>query len=276
MSSTCCLSKNISFKLSTLLNRLTLCCGLIALSSVAVEIPSSPSLEKSTLTQKTPIKVVTEYYPPYSFKDRNGTLKGCAVELVRALFKLNKDELKITLMPWSRAYITAVNFKNTLIFSISRNNIRESKFHWIGKIKQEKYFFWGLREKYSTAKISDQEFKSSLIVVAKYTTNDQMLSAKGENKLYRVTELTQGINMLLAHRVDLIVETQVGLKKRFEKQGYDFNKIVPVYKLPELDYDLYIAMNINSDPQIVENYYRAYQQLVDNGTVEKIINQCAK
>jgi len=223
---------------------------------------------------KEPIKVVTEYYPPYSFKNVQGKLEGCSVSLVTELFQISNDALNIQVMPWSRAYMTAVNNKNTLIFSISRNQIREKMFYWIGKIKREKYFFWGLKSRYKADKISAKEFYSSVIVAAKFTTNDQMLTKKGKNILYRVTELTQGINMVLNRRVDLIVETKVGLQKRFEHEGFDFSLIKPVYELPELNYDLYIAMNINSDQNIVKRMKTAYQQLVDNGKFAQIIGQC--
>jgi len=246
-------------------------CYLVSFFASSTNVATFPS---AAITTKPVINVVTENYPPYSFLNNKGKLEGCSVELVKELFKINKDDLNVKIMPWSRAYMTALNTKNTLIFSIARNEIRESKFHWIGKIKQEKYFFWGLTSIYSQKIMSEDEFKSSLIVVAKYTTNDQMLTVKGENKLYRVTELTQGINMLLSKRVNLIVETKIGMQKRFEKEGYDFSKIMPAYELPELNYDLYIAMNLNSDHRIVKRMRNAYQQLVNSDVFTNVISQC--
>jgi len=256
--------KKLLYKISIYV--VTLSCNLLMCSVYAKTNP--------TINLKAPIKVVTEYYPPYSFKNAQGKLEGCSVMLVTELFKITQDKLNIQVMPWSRAYMTAVNKKNTLIFSIARNKIREKMFAWIGKIKQEKYFFWGLKSRYKEEKITDKEFYSSLIVAAKYTTNDQMLTAKGKNKLYRVTELTQGINMVLSQRVDLIVETKAGLKKRFEHEGLDFSLIKPVYELPELNYYLYIAMNINSDAKIKKRMSDAYQKLLDNGKFKQIIEQC--
>jgi len=220
------------------------------------------------------ITVVTEYYPPYSFLNDQGELKGCSVALVKELFKISQDDLNVQVMPWARAYKTAVSNKNTLIFSIVRNKIREKKFYWIGKIDQEKNIFWGLKSRYKEEKITDEEFYSSLIVTATDTSNYQILAAKGKNKLYQVTEITQGINMLLMQRVDLVVETKVGMKKRFDKEGFDFSLVKPVYELAELNYDLYIAMNINSDSEIEKRMSDAYQQLVDNGKFAQIMGQC--
>jgi polar amino acid transport system substrate-binding protein len=228
----------------------------------------------SKTVNATTIKVVTEYYPPYSFLDKQGNVKGCSTMLVKALFALTGDELKIELMPWARAFYTAKNFKNTLIFSIARNKLREHNFYWIGKIKQEKYLFWGLKSKYPSGKVSTHDFDASTVAVAKYTTNDQMLTAMKKSKLHRVTEITQGINMLLSQRIDLIIETEVGMRKRFEKQGYDFSRIKAVYEMPELNYYLYIALNIDSEPQLAKRYQMAYQQLVKSGRYTRIIKQC--
>lgn len=264
------------FYLSTKLLYLFILAGLLlgnlSLSSFVFATESNYLPQKTFA--KTSIKVVTEYYPPYQFIDNNGVLKGCAVDLVKALFKLTKDDLKINLIPWARAYYTAKNFKNTLIFSMSRNTIREKNFYWIGKIKREKYLFWGLKSKYKQKILSEAEFKDSLIVVVKYTHNDQMLTAKGGNKLHRVTKLVQGIRMLLAHRADLLVQTAFSLKKRLKIANVDANQFIPIYELSELNSDLYIAMNLKTDIKIVQQYQKAYKYLVDNGIVNKIISQC--
>jgi len=220
------------------------------------------------------ITVVTEYYPPYSFLNEQGEAKGCSVALVKALFKISQDDFNVQVMPWARAYKTAISTKNTLIFSIVRNKIREKNFIWIGKIVQEKNLFWGLKSRYKEEKLTEKEFYSSLIVTTTHTSNDQILTEKGKNRLYQVTEITQGINMLLMQRVDLIVETKIGMKKRFEREKLDFSLVKPVYELPELNYDLYIAMNINSDSKIQKRMSNAYQQLVDNGKFAQVMGQC--
>jgi len=222
------------------------------------------------------INVVTEKYPPYQYIDKQGEVKGCAVDLVHALFKITGDDLNIQVLPWARAYNTAKKFENTLIFSIVRNKLREKEFQWIGKVKTEHYFFWGLKSTYPQDRISDDEFSSSVIVVSTQTTNDEMLTAQGQHKLYRVTDLTQGIQMLLTKRVDLIVETKVGLQERFKRMGLDISKIKPVYDIPELNNILYLAFNINTKSTLVKRYRVAYQQLVKSGTFNSIINQCGK
>ena len=223
---------------------------------------------------KVDIKVVTENYPPYQYVDNNGVIQGCAVDLVKALFKQSGDDLKINLIPWARAYYLVKNFKNTLIFSMARNRLREHNFHWIGKIRQEKYLFWGLKSKYPQKILSESEFSKSIVAVAKDTTNDQMLTAMGYKNLHRITENTQAIKMLLNQRVNLMVETEIGMRKRFEKRGYDFSKVKPVYKIPKLDYDLYIAMSSQTDKQIVQSFREAYSNLVQSGMYADITSRC--
>ena len=243
------------------------CFPIIAVANEGDDLPQQ-------LPNKVDIKVVTENYPPYQFVDNNGVIQGCAVDLVKALFKQSGDDLKINLIPWARAYYLVKNFKNTLIFSMARNTLREHNFYWIGKIRQEKYLFWGLKSNYPQKTLNESEFSHSIVAVAKDTTNDQMLTQMGYKNLHRITENTQAIKMLLNQRVNLMVETEIGMRKRFEKRGYDFSKVKAVYKIPKLDYDLYIAMSLQTDKQIVQSFRQAYSNLVKSGSYAEIMSRC--
>ena len=240
--------------------------------------PLTQAIENNYLPQKnltkTTIKVVTETYPPYQFLNENGKLVGCSVDLVNALFKLTKDDLNIQIMPWARAYITALNTKNTLIFSMVRNHIREDKFIWIGTIMEDINYFWGLKRKYGQTKLTRTEVKQGVTAVSRASSNDQLLSDLNNFKLQRVTNINQAVYMLINNRVDFIVDTKIGLQKRFKKIGYDFLKVVPVLTMSELNHKISFAMNINSDPKIVVRYQHAYQQLINSGKIAKILAQC--
>ena len=84
--------------------------------------------------------VVTEVLPPYQLYNENNVLSGFSVEVLEALFKITKDDIDLKVLPWARAYRTALNKPNTLIFSLSRSPSRENLFFWGGKLTTEEVY----------------------------------------------------------------------------------------------------------------------------------------
>lgn len=65
------------------------------------------------------ITVVTEELPPYNMT-LDGKLTGIGTELVEAVMAEAGEAARIQSMPWARAYDTALNSPNVLIYSIAR------------------------------------------------------------------------------------------------------------------------------------------------------------
>ena len=94
--------------------------------------------------------VVTEILPPYQFYQVNNELSGFSVEVMEEIFKITGDDIDLQVLPWARAYQTALTQPNTLIFSLSRSLAREKLFIWGGKLMKEDIYAWGLKVKFQT------------------------------------------------------------------------------------------------------------------------------
>jgi hypothetical protein len=70
------------------------------------------------------IMIVTEEFPPYNYSD-NGRAQGLSSEVVQAVLAQAGLTAEFLFLPWARAYLTAQNTKNTLIFSIGQIPERE-------------------------------------------------------------------------------------------------------------------------------------------------------
>ncbi|MGH1486576.1 MAG: substrate-binding periplasmic protein [Cellvibrionaceae bacterium] len=84
------------------------------------------------------LTILTEEYPPYNYKE-NGELTGMAVDLLLRASKVVGSPIKksqINLVPWARAFNTAVAGPNTLLFSTSRSPEREALFKWVGPLDE--------------------------------------------------------------------------------------------------------------------------------------------
>lgn len=83
-----------------------------------------------------PLSFITEAYPPYNFSDDN-ILRGIAVDLLVIASQDTAQPVQrgqIRLMPWARAYRTALSTPNTVLFATTRTAEREHLFKWAGPI----------------------------------------------------------------------------------------------------------------------------------------------
>lgn len=86
------------------------------------------------------LSYLTENFPPYNY-GQTGSLSGVAVDVLEILF----EELSIDLTPadivltdWHNAYNRVQNEEGTVLFSMVRNDDRESLFKWVGPIAPHK------------------------------------------------------------------------------------------------------------------------------------------
>jgi len=104
------------------------------------------SIAVTTVCAET-VQMVCSEYPPYEYTDENGKIRGFSVEILRAMLTEMKIKDNIRVLPWKRAYHTALNQKNTLLFSTVRTEARESLFQWIGPINSVVSSLYKLRSR---------------------------------------------------------------------------------------------------------------------------------
>jgi polar amino acid transport system substrate-binding protein len=220
--------------------------------------------------QSKEIKVVTEFLEPYQIKNSDGTLGGFSTDVIKALFEITKDLAVIEVMPWARAYEIALHQPNTLIYSIAHTKIREKKFHWIGALKEERLYFWGLKKHYTKTDYEVLALKNYKIAVSRNSNSAQYLLAQEFSNIYQLANERQNMNMLFVDRVDLILATQITIKTRAKSLGYDFTELQRLNEVAALNNKLSIAFSMGTPAVRVKQYQIAFQQLVDNGKLAKL------
>ena len=211
------------------------------------------------------ITVVTEYLAPYQIKNNDGSLGGFSVEVIKALFKITGDTPLIQVLPWARAYTTAKNQKNTLIFSIAKTDSRLDKFQWVGDLLHEQYYFWALATNPHLKGLSLEQLKRYRVATSRHSNENEFLIAHNFNSIYPVTSETQRTRMLYIDRTDLIIETELTLKENTKKLKLDFTKLAKLNFVDDLETTLSIAFNLNSDKTLVARYQQAFKQLKQSG-----------
>ena len=223
-----------------------------------------------TSTKAETIRVVTEDLPPYQIMEQDGSVGGFATEVIQALFTITGDDAQIEVMPWARAYETAIHEKNILIYSIYRTQYREKLFYWVGPLMKEHVFFWGLEDKFpqSIQKISD--LLSYTIAATRYSNAEQYLSASEFIHIYKTVDEEQPMKMLLKHRVDLVIDTKLIMETRAKHLNLNISNVKALIEIPELQANLSIAFSLGTSPELVSKYQKAYQQIKSSGQLSAI------
>ncbi|MCO7189119.1 transporter substrate-binding domain-containing protein [Pseudoalteromonas sp. XMcav2-N-2] len=216
------------------------------------------------------VQVVTEYLYPYQIKNEDGSLGGFMTEVVHALCKQAGDIPDISVMPWARAYQTAVMTKNTLIYSIVHTEARSPYFHWIGEVKTDPIYLWGLARRFPAQSDSLMLLKNHRVAVLRGSNVAQYLAKRQFSHLKPLSYEDQLLRMLEKDRLDLVVGTEQTIWQRANKAGMDFNTLAKVAELTELNTNLSIAFNIASDPELVARYRDAFSTISSNGKLAGI------
>jgi polar amino acid transport system substrate-binding protein len=221
-------------------------------------------------SQSKEIEVVTEFLEPYQIKNPDGSLGGFSTDVVRALFKITQDHPEIQVLPWARAYEIALHKPNILIYSIAHTKARDKKFHWIGDIKEERLYFWGLKKHYAKSDYEVSALKNFKIAVSRSSNSAQYLIAQNFSNIYQLANERENMNMLFIDRVDLILATQITIETRAKNLGFDFNELQRLNEVAALNNTLSIAFSMGTSPTLVQKYQAAFQQLEINGELAKL------
>ena len=230
-------------------------------SAHAAELPAKPIYQ---------IDVVTELLEPYQIQLADGTLGGFSTDVVNALFKQANSQAKIKVMPWARAFEVARSTPNVMIYSIAHTQSRDKQFKWVGSLKEERLFFWGLKSQFPLPIENTNTLKSYKVAASRLSNVANYLHDKNFQHIYELIKEDQNMLMLYRNRVDLIVATELTLRNRAEKLDLDFNKIIKIQEVKELNNDLSIAFNNKTNSEVVAHFQQAFKTLKHKGVIENI------
>ncbi len=210
------------------------------------------------------LNVVTEDWPPYNYLDKNGEIVGIATKRVKSILRAADIHYEITLQPWARAYYTAAKEKNTLIYSIIRNEKREPFFHWFCPLSPiESFYFFAFADKPIDIK-SLTDLKKYTIAVSRGQFEYNYLKSIGLREavnLYVTPNDGISFNQLLNKKVDLMVDTINSIENRLRNLGLPSNLLIPVFKLePEAGIQQCFAISKGTNSEIIKRITEAFEK----------------
>ena len=217
------------------------------------------------------LEVVTEEWPPYNYTV-DGKLTGFSTEVVEATLKRAGLSYLLRLGVWEGAYQRALTQKNVLIYTLARTPERESLFYWIGPLAPRQVNLYKLK---SRTNININQLSDAKNYVTGLVKNDALhvfFKSKGfvdGQNLQAVDDQALNIKMLFAGRIDFISDSALSLSWMLSNEGLSFDKLEKVLVLIDGG-GYYLALNRSSDKALVEKIQKAFENVVDDGSLAKI------
>lgn len=230
------------------------------------------------MAQPSNLRVLSTNYAPYNYQNTKGNPDGAATKMVEALLSeyygaASDDIPDIEFLPWARSYHLAETTPNTLIFSIARTPAREDKFIWIGRLLPMPVYLY---KHISREDIQDQGYRNTkMYTVAGVNNGAPTLCVEnmGYQILHKSSDYGIQLNMLVNNRVDLMVFDSVSWTQVLREEGYQKEQFEPFVYLSHCSFDLYVALNKSSDPEVIKALSDAWQSTVETSVVKKLRQQ---
>lgn len=223
-----------------------------------------------------PLLVVTEDAAPHSTM-RNGQVEGVSTEFVRQLIAEAGYAADIKLLSWKAAIQIADAQAGVMVYPMARTVEREANYLWIGRLATYKTYFYKLKSRQDIQLRRLEEGQGLRVAAVRKDVRSDYLLSKGfvagsTNGLIEVSDNRRALQLLRVGRVDLIPSSQISLMATCETEGTDcglFEQVMPI----GLDIEIFIAVNKNSPPALVQALRKAYDKLLENGTFQRTLSR---
>lgn len=225
----------------------------------------------STLAMGQAWRVVTENAPPLQYITESG-VAGYSTDMVKTLLAEVNLQVDIDVLPWARGFDLALQRKNTLIYSMIRTPQREAHFQWIGRLGHFQLSFVGLKHRKGLQIKSIEEAKKWVVGAMRDDYTHQFLRQHGfsnEQDLVVRSQLSELVDLLYKEKIDTFIVDVVMLRPMVQELGFDEGMLKSLLTINELQGDVYLAANVNSDATMVATMKTKFKLLYGNRTKQQ-------
>lgn len=213
-----------------------------------------------------PVRILTSEKMPFNYLEGQ-QISGLSVDLLQLLFD-GKLPAPVELMPWPRAYATALEQPNVLLFTMGKTAEREALgFQYIGPVSRRFHSLYAVRSDLPRVQ-SFADIKKHRLVVAGLRAGwlSEQFKAAGI-AIETVGNYQQGMEMLLKNRAQLWLSTDLE-EQVLQAQLTTAPALTPVWRV--LCSENYFALSPSSDPALVQRLQQQYQRILRSAQVQPI------
>ncbi|WP_051208246.1 substrate-binding periplasmic protein [Saccharospirillum impatiens] len=218
------------------------------------------------------LAIVTESFPPFNYI-QDGEPAGLSTEVVTQVLKTAGLDASIDFYPWARAYQVALNEPDTLIYSIARIPEREPLFEWIGVIAPYRTSFYKLKSAPDIQIASLEDAKQYQVGTSRADVIETYLVNQGFTNLQVSGQDRLNVLMLNFGRIQLMAYDEAAFPRLVEAEGLDIDDFERVFRIEGLSGQLYMAMQPDSDPNLIRALKDGLDTIKANGDYDAIHNR---
>lgn len=193
--------------------------------------------------------------------------------LIEIILNETNLEYSVTVVPWSRMLSNLQSRPNTLAYPVMRIPEREQLFLWGGVIRTIDAYLFGLRSRSEDLPHTLEEARDFRIGSMRGDAFHNYFSALSYPNLVVIGNNTPWLSMLERNRIDLVPFALTGIEQFLVRHEAPPEMLEPLIRLDALSYPLYFVMNLDSDPELVEEVTQAYRRVVQSGDFERIMER---
>jgi len=195
----------------------------------------------------------------------NGRVVGIATDKLRSALARTGVAYEIALLPWKRAYTSALQQPDTCVYSTTRTPEREALFKWIGPLDVAQWVLMGRADR-KLVLTSLEQARGLRIGTYHGDARDAYLRSRGfvtdaaPNDFLNAQKLLQG-------RIDLWAASWRRGSTVLQQHGWD-KHIVPVLAFHQIE--VYLACNRSVPDTLVTRLNAELDAMARDGTAQRI------
>ncbi len=221
-------------------------------------------LTASTHAIAAAVTLVTEEYPPFSYRDGKA-IKGASVEQVEKVMKDAGIEYTIEMMPWARAYALAQNTPLSCVFTTAHNAKRDPMFRWVEPLLVDRNILITKTGSGVTAK-NLEEAKKYTVGTQREDYTEMTLKENGFTKLDVATDFNATLRKLLNGRIDMMPISEIYFGKLKAEKPLEEVTVLSTQPMG-------IACEKNFPDDLLAKMQAALDMLIAEGTQKTIFNK---
>ncbi|KTF17848.1 hypothetical protein ATS75_00025 [Pseudoalteromonas sp. H105] len=183
--------------------------------------------------------------PPANYLDSSGELSGFVTEIVKQLQKQLQNDTSIEVMPEARAIRTLDTSPNVIMFSLSRSEERENKYHWLAHVITKRWIFFSRFDSSHEASTLSHIVSSRTVGVIHGDIRERWLQKQNTSNLISILDYNNAVEMLMRDRFDFLFYESFGVFSTLKKLGYSSDMVKS--ELVARESDVYIVMSKSID-----------------------------
>ncbi len=233
----------------------------------AVEKIESPS-EEVAIEAVGKMRIVSNVEPPTSYYSEEEKFIGTTVDIVEEIQRYLDLDVEIEVMSWARAYETAKEDPNIVLFTAARTQERiDHGFNFVGPVITRRHLLWARKgSDFNINSIQDIQDQGLLLGAMRGDWREKYFIDLGFS-IDNVTSHKQNLEKLLVGRIDLWVSSDIEAPPIVKEAGADMGEIEVAYVFQEAS--SYIILSKDTPEETVKEWERAYEEIQKTDFFEK-------